>query len=696
MSDLSDMTVLILGLGASGLAMARWCAGQGARVRVWDSRANPPQAAALAAEVAGSTLFSGELGAASLDGIARVYKSPGLSPLDPRLAALLQAARAANVPVRGELDLFAQALAALKAERGYAPKILAITGTNGKTTTTSLTGQLVERAGRSVAVAGNIGPTMLDTLAAAIAAQAVADVEAAEQAAAQAVLDAEAAAARAAQEVVAQEVARVAADNKARLDAELAAADAAKAAEAQAATQAKADAAAAKAARAEARAAKAAAKADPNAALALPVDTAPDAIEAELVETEDADELRELAALDGSDVPAQLADDVEEARADDALAAEGAALAQARLADDDAPPIALIPPPPADPVFSHLPQVWVLELSSFQLDDVQDFNPSAATVLNVTQDHLDWHGTMAAYAAAKARIFGTDTLPGTVMVINRDDAAVEAMIPPPVTVKPTQRGQRARLVSRRVVRFGLDAPRAPGDFGLVEEGGMAWLVRAMELDPTIKRKPGDVEDLVVQRLMPADALRIRGRHNASNALAALALASAVGIPLAPMLHGLREYRGEPHRVESVGMIGPVEFFDDSKGTNVGATVAALNGLGQDRAPARLVVILGGDGKGQDFAPLAEPLRRHARAAATIGKDAEAIESVLQSAGVRFQRHATLESATRWAHAQAQGSDAVLLSPACASLDMFRDYKHRADVFVAAVHGIADDAGEVMA
>jgi UDP-N-acetylmuramoylalanine--D-glutamate ligase len=700
MSDLSDMNVLILGLGASGLAMARWCAGQGARVRVWDSRANPPQAAALAAEVAGSTLFSGELGAASLDGIARVYKSPGLSPLDPRLAPLLQAARAANVPVRGELDLFAQALAALKAERGYAPKILAITGTNGKTTTTSLTGQLVERAGRSVAVAGNIGPTMLDTLAAAIAAQAVADVEAAEQAAAQAVLDAEEAAARAAQEAVAREAARVAAENKARLDAERAAADAAKAAEAQAAAQARADAAAAKAARAEARAAKAAAKADPNAALALPVDAAPDAIEAEVVETEDADELRELAALDGSDVPAQLADDVEEAHADDALAAEGAALAQARLADDDAPPIALIPPPPADPVFSHLPQVWVLELSSFQLDDAQDFNPSAATVLNVTQDHLDWHGTMAAYAAAKARIFGTrlatDAMPATVMVINRDDAAVEAMIPPPVTVKPTQRGQRARLVSRRVVRFGLDAPRAPGDFGLVEEGGMAWLVRAMELDPTIKRKPGDVEDLVVQRLMPADALRIRGRHNASNALAALALASAVGIPLAPMLHGLREYRGEPHRVEPVGMIGPVEFFDDSKGTNVGATVAALNGLGQDRAPARLVVILGGDGKGQDFAPLAEPLRRHARAAATIGKDAEAIEAVLQSAGVRFQRHATLESATRWAHAQAQGSDAVLLSPACASLDMFRDYKHRADVFVAAVHGIADDAGEVMA
>ena len=700
MSDLIDKNVLILGLGASGLAMARWCAGQGARVRVWDSRANPPQAAALAAEVPGSTFFSGELAADALDGIARVYKSPGLAPSDTRLAVLLQAAKLANVPVRGELDLFTQALAQLKSERGYAPKVIAITGTNGKTTTTSLTGRLVERAGRSVAVAGNIGPTMLDTLAAAIAAQAVADIEAAEQAAAQALIDAEEAAAKAAQDAIDQAAARAAAEKQARLDAELAAADQAKAAAVAAAAQAKADAAAAKTARAQAKAAKAAAKANPDAALEMPVDAqAPveDAIDAELVETEDADELRELAALDGSDVPAQMADDVDEAHADEQLADDVAQVQEAaKLPDDDAPAIALIPPPPADPVFSHLPQVWVLELSSFQLDDVQDFNPAAATVLNVTQDHLDWHGSMAAYGAAKARIFGTDAMPETVMVINRDDPAVEAMIPPPVTVKPTRRGERAKLVTRRVVRFGLDAPRAPADFGLVDEGGMAWLVRALELDPTIKRKAGDVEDLVIQRLMPADALRIRGRHNASNALAALALASAVGIPLAPMLHGLREYRGEPHRVEPVGMIGSVEFFDDSKGTNVGATVAALNGLGQDRAPAKLVVILGGDGKGQDFTPLAEPLRRHARAAATIGKDAAPIEAVLQSAGVRFERHATLEEATRWAHAQAQSTDAVLLSPACASLDMFRDYKHRADVFVATVRELADDAGEVLA
>ena len=284
----------------------------------------------------------------------------------------------------------------------------------------------------------------------------------------------------------------------------------------------------------------------------------------------------------------------------------------------------------------------MLELSSFQLDEVQDFNPSAATVLNVTQDHLDWHGTMAAYAAAKARIFGTDAMPDTVMVINRDDPAVEAMIPPPVTrqADAARRARQAGVAPRRALR-----PRRAARAGRLRPGrrDAAWPGWCARWSSTRRSsaRPATTIELVIQRLMPADALRIRGRHNASNALAALALASSVGIPLAPMLHGLREYRGEPHRVEPIGMIGSVEFFDDSKGTNVGATVAALNGLGQDRAPAKLVVILGGDGKGQDFAPLAEPLRRHARAAATIGKDAEPLEAVLQSAGVRVPapRHA---------------------------------------------------------
>jgi len=191
---------------------------------------------------------------------------------------------------------------------------------------------------------------------------------------------------------------------------------------------------------------------------------------------------------------------------------------------------------------------------------------------------------------------------------------------------------------------------------------------------------------------------VRGRHNAANALAALALATAIGCPLAPMLHGLREYGGEPHRVAFVADIDGVDAFDDSKGTNVGATVAALTGLGEDRAPGRLVVILGGDGKGQDFTPLAEPLRRHARAVATLGRDAAAIEaavgSSLADAAVPMARHETLEAATRWCFAQARPGDAVLLSPACASLDMFRNYAHRAQVFVDEVRAIAADQGVV--
>jgi len=204
---------------------------------------------------------------------------------------------------------------------------------------------------------------------------------------------------------------------------------------------------------------------------------------------------------------------------------------------------------------------------------------------------------------------------------------------------------------------------------------------------------------VIQRLMPADALRIRGRHNAANALAALALATAAGAPLAPMLHGLREYRGEPHRVECIAILDGVEAYDDSKGTNVGATVAALDGLGLDKAPGKLVVILGGEGKGQDFTPLAAPLARCARAVALIGRDAPAIRAAVEQAcadaGVPLHDCADLPTATRWCFAQARSGDAVLLSPACASLDMFRNYAHRAEVFVDTVRALASEHGEVM-
>ncbi len=518
MKHLDGLHVLVLGLGDSGLAMARWCARCGATVRVWDSRVEPPNASALAEQVPLAVLLGGDLTEDAFDGVRLVLKSPGLSPTDARIAAPLAQFVGHGLLVQGELELFARALADLKADRGYAPQVLAITGTNGKTTTTAMTALLVERAAKSVAVAGNIGPTMLQTLAEAL--------------------------------------------------------------------------------------------------------------------------------------------------------------------DADA-----------------LPEVWVLELSSFQLDAAQGFEPAAAALLNITEDHLDWHGSMANYAAAKARVWGRET----VRVVNRDDRQVEALAtaasPATTAAKARKTDKSAKSALRRIVRFGLDAPQRPGDFGLVTENGIAWLVRALEVDDSFPRKrpkagaEAEPEALHIQHLMPADALRVRGRHNAANALAALALATAVDCPLAPMLHGLREYAGEPHRVAHVATIDGIEAYDDSKGTNVGATVAALEGLGADRAPSRLVVILGGDGKGQDFTPLAEPVRRHARAVATLGRDAALIETALADVhGLTLQRHATLEAATRWSFAQAQRGDAVLLSPACASLDMFRNYSHRAEVFIAEVRAIAADAG----
>lgn len=351
-------------------------------------------------------------------------------------------------------------------------------------------------------------------------------------------------------------------------------------------------------------------------------------------------------------------------------------------AQEGEPVLPVAAPEVKHPMALALPQVWVLELSSFQLDSSEGFEPTAATVLNITQDHLDWHGSMAAYAGAKARIFGDKGL----MVLNREDPQVMAMRPAPVKVK------LQRPIERACVTFGGDMPQRPGDFGIEVMNGMTWLVRALEADETRRRRKDAEEELHIQRLMPADALRIRGRHNAVNALAALALASSAGCALAPMLYGLREYRGEPHRVEPIAVVNEVEFFDDSKGTNVGATVAALQGLGADR---RVVVILGGDGKGQDFSPLAEPVSRFARAAVLIGRDAPLIREVLGLADVPVVDAQDMTDAVAQASALAQSGDAVLMSPACASFDMFKDYEHRAQVFAQAVADLADAAGVSM-
>jgi UDP-N-acetylmuramoylalanine--D-glutamate ligase len=498
MQHMKDQRVLVLGLGVSGLAIARWCARCGAQVTVADTREDPPNLDALREQLPQVRFISGPFSAALIEGegVQAVFRSPGLSP--EQVAPVVSAAAAQGILVGGELSLFAAALSQLRQARDYAPAVLAITGTNGKTTVTALTGQLVERSGKTVAVAGNIGPSLLDALT--------------------------------------------------------------------------------------------------------------------------------------------------------------------QKLDADA-----------------LPQVWVLELSSFQLEAAGEFEATAAAVLNLTQDHLDWHGTMQAYGAAKARVFGKRAL----MVLNRDDPEVMKMLAPPVKVKGGKMEQRA------YVTFGADMPQRPGDFGIDSANGMAWLVRALEADETLKKSKNNDHELHFQRLMPSDALRIRGRHNAVNALSALALASAAGCGIGPMLFGLREYRGEPHRVEPIGIVNGVEFFDDSKGTNVGATVAALQGLGAER---RLVVILGGDGKGQDFAPLAGPVTRYARAAVLIGRDAPLIRAVLESTGVTLLDAATMQDAVAVAAQHAQAGDAVLMSPACASFDMFKNYPHRAEVFRAAVRAVADEAG----
>ncbi len=491
---------LVLGLGESGLAMARWLARCGARVRVADTRMEPSRLPELREALPTSEFAGGAFGASLLDGVDFVALSPGLGPTR-ELADIVPAAQERGIPLWSEIELFSQALDVLRETQGYAPKVIAITGTNGKTTVTSMTGLLCRRAGLSTRVAGNISPAALDELRAAI--------------------------------------------------------------------------------------------------------------------------------------------------------------------ESDS-----------------LPQAWVLELSSFQLHWTDSLKADVATVLNVTQDHLDWHGDMDAYAADKARIFGA----GTIRVLNRDDARVMQMDEPLATT----------------ISFGRSEPEQANCFGLVDDNGMQWLAVAESSDEgdgqkRRRRKNENVEiPVMVKHLMPVDALQIRGLHNAMNALAALALCRAIGLPLAPLLHGLREYKGEPHRVELVANVGGVEYYDDSKGTNVGATVAALNGLGPLQREPSLVLIAGGDGKGQDFTPLAEPVARHVRAVVLIGKDAPAVRAAVEPAGVDLHDCETLEQAVQQAAELARAGDAVLLSPACASLDMFRNYAHRSEVFVEAVRELALSRGEVIA
>ena len=503
---------LILGLGESGVAMAKWCLRNGAAVRLADTRepaklTERQNAWLEELKIAGlKDIQFGSLRDELLVDIDVIGISPGLSPIQEPSQSFLVKARKARIDVWSEIEFFARAIAglsrmALAMESTYTTSVLAVTGTNGKTTTTALTGQLCERAGKKVAVAGNISPAALDKL---------------------------------------------------------------------------------------------------------------------------------MTCLNGAD---QIED---------------------------------------------MPDIWVLELSSFQLVYTDTLNPTAATVLNLSQDHLDWHGDMSSYADAKAKIFGADT----VCILNRDDALVMNLL------TDDQKSERS------IITFGSNRPDEQGAFGIEHDlraGGIDWLVWAevdedSEPKPKRRRKSAAIvedEPLRLKRLIPADALRIRGRHNALNALAALALARAANLPMNVLLHGLRDYHGEPHRVQSISIVNDVEYVDDSKGTNVGATVAALNGLGSNESGKRIWLIAGGDGKGQDFSPLREPALRFVKGVFLIGKDGPTIGESL-GVDIPCTMSGNLEAAVKAAAQQAQSGDIVLLSPACASLDQFKDYVERAQVFAAEV------------
>ncbi|MCU0760506.1 MAG: UDP-N-acetylmuramoyl-L-alanine--D-glutamate ligase [Steroidobacteraceae bacterium] len=437
---------VIVGLGRSGVSAARHLVRRGWRLAVTDSRVEPPGVASLRELAPDAPLRTGGFDASLLEGASLVVASPGVSLAEPMLAR----ARALGIEVVGDIELFG------RATRGV--PTIGITGTNGKSTVTTLVGRMAARAGRKVRVGGNLGPPALELL----------------------------------------------------------------------------------------------------------------------------------------EEPGEV-------------------------------------------------ELYVLELSSFQLEATSTLELVAGAVLNLTADHLDRHADMQAYGAAKARIFAHCAT----AVVNADDERVAAMPRP------------GQVVRRFSLREGVAA-----DYSIALRAGEGWLMRG------------------AQPLIPLSQMRLAGLHNAANAAASVALGEAAGLPMAAMLEELREFTGLRHRAQFVAEIRGVRYIDDSKGTNVGATLAAVAGL-----PGTLVLVAGGDGKGQDFRPLAAALRGRVRVAVLIGRDAAAIEAALGDA-CPVRRSATLEEAVQVASEVAEAGDTVLLSPACASLDMFRDYTHRGEVFAAAVRRLA--------
>jgi UDP-N-acetylmuramoylalanine--D-glutamate ligase len=453
---------VIVGLGRTGYSCARYLSKRGWRVAVTDTRPEPPQLQRLRALDAGIEVRLGALDTQLLEDALCVIVSPGVSLAEPFFAE----ARRRGLEIVGDIELFARAVDA---------PVVGITGTNGKSTVTTLVGRMARRAGLRVRIGGNLGEPALDLL--------------------------------------------------------------------------------------------------------------------------DADDPAVRALAFG----------------DEANSSPGPA------------------------------ELYVLELSSFQLETTESLHLSAATVLNVTADHLDRYASIAEYAAAKARIFARcDTA-----VINLDDPLVATMARP----------------GQRTLGFSLRA-RIGADYAL-EMAGEEWCL-------TRRGEP----------LLRVTDMKLSGGHNAANALAALALGEALNLPLPEMLAELRSFTGLPHRSQWVAELRGVTYVNDSKGTNVGATLAAVAGM---RAP--VVLIAGGEGKNQDFTPLREALRARLRGAVLIGRAAGDIAQAL--AGIcPVERAATLEEAVRMAARAASAGDVVLLSPACASFDMFKDYAERGTRFVEAVRGLA--------
>ncbi len=311
--------------------------------------------------------------------------------------------------------------------------------------------------------------------------------------------------------------------------------------------------------------------------------------------------------------------------------------------------------PVLDALQMETPDIYVLELSSFQLETTSSLHLDGATVLNVCEDHMDRYANVADYAAAKARILAH----AKVAVLNRDDAITLAMRP------------------ENVVTFGLNTAPTAKDLGLIDEAGVQYLTSGQ------------------RKLCKTSELKISGLHNVANALAAAGLCAAVGIEKIAIAHALRDFKGLPHRVEWVANIDDIDFYDDSKGTNVGATCAAILGMVKNGNPQKVVLIAGGDGKGQDFTPLAPALQANSHAAVLIGRDAPLIEAVLAKTNIPIYHAADLPEAVNIAKKVAKSGDAVLLSPACASFDMFKNYVHRAEVFVEAVKQLQQENKKVV-